>query len=153
MGENPEVPKALPEPEKKKNCINVMINLDELYENIPSIPTPENQTLWTSVEEMSPEYQKINTLLQILMFFVARTCNESAEVKENVAKRMMLVRQLLGVLIDNLNLTGYAKYGILTEVLQDTYMSISGKRYIKKMLKAQARKEHLSIEKSKPYTS
>lgn len=149
MNENPEQEKT-PEPEKKNNIINFSVDLDDLYNNCPKLPTPANQCGWKSQNEMPQEYLKMNALLQILMFFMSRRCNEGPEVNENSTKRMILVRTLLGVFIDNLNLNGYEKYGILSEILNDTHLAISGRHV---MMRIQAQENHLGTDKSKDYTS
>jgi hypothetical protein len=106
------------------------------------------------MKEMPPEYQKMNSLLQTLMYFIVRTCNEGEEVRDNIAKRMILARTLLAIFFDNLNANGYTKYGMLYEMLQETFMSISGKQLMAKILaEIQIQKDLLSKEKAKTYTS
>jgi hypothetical protein len=157
---NSEQPKALPAPEpekkeeKKRIILNFSIDVEELYNNIPEQTTPENQKLWASQEEMSEEYREMCGMLEILTFFIARQCNEGPEVKDNTNKRMVLVRTIFGILMENLHITGYDCYGLLNEMLHDYYMKLSGSRHIMNAIFAlQKRKEQEGVIKSKDYTS
>lgn len=139
--------------EKKATILTFSINLDEL--NKPQErPTPENERLWGSVDEMSAEYKQLCSLLQIMALYMARQCNEGAEVKDNSCKRLVLIRTLLEVFINNLNITGYGLYGILTDVLHESYMNVSGRRFLDEMFyRLSAEQSQKALQKSKSYMS
>jgi DNA-directed RNA polymerase subunit RPC12/RpoP len=153
-----EKSKALPALEKKEenkqNVLSLSIDLDALYGKVPKYETPENQDVWKNKEEMSPEYIKLNQTLQILAMFIARNCNEGPEVKDNINKRLALISTVLRVIVDNLAITGYDCYGLLTELLQDMYLKVSGKKHILRILaQIEQMQEQLAQEKSEEYTS
>lgn len=153
MGESSEPQKSLPAPEeKKKQVLNLSIDLKELY-NIPQFTVPENQVVWQRREDMSPDYMKLNQTLQILAMYIARSCNEGPEVKDNVTKRLILVRTVIGIIMDNIAITGYDAYGLLTEMLQETFMKISGRRHILGVIsEVKEEREQEAQEKAREYT-
>lgn len=140
--------------EKKKNQMTLTIDLDQLYDNVPKYECPENQRLWASQAEISQEYQKMVGTLSIIATFMARTCNEGPEVKDNVTKRLITVKTVLDTFLQNLSLTGYDIYGLLTESLHDAYMDISGRQKTVKLLREiQEKSSKLGAKKAKEYTS
>jgi len=156
MGENSEPPKMLPPPEEKNknHILNLSINIEELFLHIPDKVPPSNQEVWHSSKEMSDEYKKLNQTLQVLAMYIARQCNEGPEVKDNINKRLILTRTILGIIIDNLAITGYDCYGMLLEMLQDTFMKISGRRHILSVLsQVEDMKEELAKKQAEGYTS
>lgn len=156
MGENSEPQKMLPEPEKKedkKNIFVLNIDLDELMK-FPKIPIPENQTVWQVKGDMSPDYIKLSQSLQVLAIYIARCCNEGPEVKDNVNKRLMLLHTILQLILENMNISGYDCYGLLTDLLQDFHMKISGRKYVGKILQdIKKEEEQIAQEKAQEYTS
>lgn len=154
MGENSEQPKMLPSPEEKKekkNILFVTIDLEELVK-FPKPIVPENQRIWQTKEDMSPDYIKLNQTLQMLSLHIARCCNEGPEVKDNINKRLVLVSTVIRIIIENLNISGYDCYGLLTEILQDIHLKIGGRKQIEKILEdIKEEEEHLSQEKVKDY--
>jgi len=157
MGENPESSNIVSPPEenkeKKKNILSLVIDLDELMK-FPKTEVPENQTVWQTKEDMSEDYIKLNQNLQVLAIYIARCCNEGAEVKDHINKRLMLISMVIRVILENLNISGYDCYGLLTEILQDFYLKINGRRHIEKFLKEIIKeKECISQIKSRDYTS
>lgn len=116
--------------EKKPKVLHFDIDLEELANHIPDVKTPENQGIWKSREEMSDEYVKLNQGLQVLAIYIARNINEGPEVKDNINKRIILARTILGLIVDNLAVTGYDIYGMLTEMQYDIYMRVSGKKQV-----------------------
>lgn len=155
MAEQPEKHEVLPAPEeKKRQVLHLDIDLEDLFTKIPQHIMPENESIWKKREDMSEEYVKMNQQLQVLAMFIARTCNEGPEVKDNVNKRLALISTILRVIIDNLSITGYDAYGLLSELMQDTYMRISGKKHIINVLaQVEEVKEKIAKEKAGEYTS
>lgn len=155
MTENQEPQKALPAPdEKKRQVLRLELDLENLFTKIPIPITPENQGIWKSKEEMSEGYIKLNRDLQCLAMYIARSCNEGPEVKDNVNKRLALISTVLKVIFDNLAVTGYDAYGLLAEMQLDIYMKISGRRHIINTLaQIEEAKEELAQEKASDYTS
>jgi hypothetical protein len=148
-----ESPKALPPPEEKKKIFQINIDLEKLAEP-HKCNVPENQIVWQSKKEMSKEYLELNKELQILALYIAKCCNEGPEVKDNINKRLVLARIVFGIILDNLAVTGYDAYGMLLEMLQDTYMKISGKRIILDTIaQISQAQEQYSQGKSQDYTS
>lgn len=140
-----------PEKESKKNTLTLIIDLDALDQPI-NIPVPLNQDVWHNQEDMSEDYQKQMSVLSVLMAYIAKTCNEGAETKDNSTKRMISIKTLLDILFLNLNINGYMAYGLLTELLHDIYMKTSGKQQTISLLKhIQRVNEKKAIEKSKSY--
>ena len=140
-----------PEKESKKNTLTLIIDLDALDQPI-NIPVPLNQDVWHNQEDMSEDYQKQMSVLSVLMVYIAKTCNEGAETKDNSTKRMISIKTLLDILFLNLNINGYMAYGLLTELLHDIYMKTSGKQQTISLLKhIQRVNEKKAIEKSKSY--
>jgi hypothetical protein len=139
--------------EKSKRIFQIDIDLEKLAQP-HNAETPENQAIWENRKEMSDEYLKMSHELQILALYMAKCCNEGPEVKDNVNKRLVLVRLLLGMLLDNLAITGYDAYGMLLELLMDTYMKVSGRRHmlstIAQVMKIQ---DELNKEKSASYAT
>lgn len=155
MGENPpESHEALPAPEKKRQVLHLDIDLEDLFTKIPQHIVPENQEMWKKREDMSEAYIKMNQELQVLSMFIARACNEGPEVKDNINKRLALASTVLRVIIDNLSITGYDAYGLLSELMQDTYMRVSGIRHITNIIaQVEGAKEELAKENASKYTS
>jgi len=140
-----------PEKESKKNTLTLIIDLDALDQPI-NIPVPLNQDVWHNQEDMSEDYQKQMSVLSVLMVYIAKTCNEGAETKDNSTKRMISIKTLLDILFLNLNINGYMAYGLLTELLHDIYMKTSGKQQTISLLKhIQRVNEKKAVEKSKSY--
>jgi hypothetical protein len=140
-----------PEKESKKNTLTLIIDLDALDQPI-NIPVPLNQDVWHNQEDMSEDYQKQMSVLSVLMAYIAKTCNEGAETKDNSTKRMISIKTLLDILFLNLNINGYMAYGLLTELLHDIYMKTSGKQQTISLLKhIQRVNEKKAVEKSKSY--
>ena len=101
---------------------------------------------------MSEDYQKQMSVLSVLMVYIAKTCNEGAETKDNSTKRIISIKTLLDILFLNLNINGYMAYGLLTELLHDIYMKTSGKQQTISLLKhIQRVNEKKAVEKSKSY--
>jgi hypothetical protein len=137
----------------KKNIMTLQFDLDEL-QKASSCEVPDNQKVWTNQNEMSPEYQNLLGILNILALYVAKACNDGPEVRDNSTKRLVTVKTFLSMMFDNLNLNGYNMYGLLTELLYDRYMAISGKQQTISLLKRiQNRAERLGSAKAKSYTS
>jgi hypothetical protein len=152
---DPEKHEALPAPEdKKRQVLHLDIDLEDLFTKIPPHVTPENQSIWKNRIDMSEDYIKLNQTLQVLAMYIARACNEGPEVNNNINKRLALISTVLRVIIDNLAVTGYDAYGLLTELIQDTYMRVSGKRHVVNILaQIEGAKEQIAKEKSEEYTS
>jgi hypothetical protein len=125
-------PEEKKEPEKngeeKKQILRLEIDLEKLTKTPPDVVVPENQKLWESREEMSKEYIELLGTLQILALYIARNINEGPEVKDNSGKRLVLTKTVLEILIGNLAISGYDVYGLLTEMIHDIYMQISGQK-------------------------
>lgn len=150
-----EPPKALPAPEeKKRQVLHLDIDLEDLFTKVPRCVVPENQSIWASKADMSEDYIKLNQELQVLSMYIARACNEGPEVKDNINKRLSLISTVLRIMLGNLAITGYDAYGLLAELLQDTYMKVSGKKHILNILaRIDEAKEEISKEKAQEYTS
>jgi hypothetical protein len=150
-----EPQKALPAPEeKKRQILNLSIDVEDLFTKIPQIVTPENQRVWASHKEMSEGYIKLNQHLQVLAMYIARSCNEGPEVKDNINKRVILARTVLGMIVDNLAITGYDAYGMLVEMQQDLFMKVDGKKHIINTLaQVEQAKAEIAQEKAHSYTS
>jgi hypothetical protein len=139
--------------EPKKNILTLVIDLDALSAPQQFI-IPPDQDIWHNQEEMGEDYQKFMNALGIMMIYIARSCNEGPEIKENPTKRIITIKTLLDMFFQNLNISGYMAYGLLTEILHDTYMRISGKQQTIKLLKhIQRRNERKAKEKAQSYTS
>jgi hypothetical protein len=139
--------------EPKKNTLTLIIDLDALDQPV-NIPVPSNQDIWHKQEDMSEDYQNLMNTLSVLMVYIAKTCNEGAETKDNSTKRMISIKTLLDILFLNLNINGYMAYGLLTELLHDIYMKTSGKQQTISLLKhIQKVGEKKAKEKAKSYTS
>jgi hypothetical protein len=152
MGEVPV--KDQPKEEPKKNILTLVIDLDALVQpqNLP--PIPENQDIWKDQNSMSKEYQDFMNSLGCLMIYAARAINAGPEIKDNSTKRMITIKTLLDMFFQNLNVTGYMAYGLLTELTHDTYMKISGRQQTIALLKhIQKKGEKVTKEKSKAYVS
>jgi hypothetical protein len=153
MSEKSEENKESPAPngeEKKHNMMHLDIDLTELFTHIPDIKTEE---IWKSKEEMSEDYVKLAQMLQLLAVYMARNINEGPEVKDNTSKRILLARTILGVLINNLAISGYDVYGILTEITQETFMKITGRKFILQALGQIAQASQIESKKrSQDYT-
>jgi hypothetical protein len=139
---------------KKTNILTLQINLDELMKPEVLPPCPENQQIWEKDSDMGQDCAKMISISRLLATYLARCCNEGPEVKDNVVKRMVLAKIILETFMSNLNVNGYFAYGILTELLHDIYMSISGKHQTISLLKKISnRMTHLAQDKSRSYTS
>ena len=139
--------------ELKKNIFTLSIDLDELVKRNEFV-LPPNQDTWHKVEDMSPEYNEMMNYLSILALYLAKSCNEGPEVKDNCTKQIITVKTILEIFLTNLNITGYMAYGLLTELLLDSYMKISGKQQtislLKHIQKSAAKK---AVEKSSVYVT
>jgi hypothetical protein len=113
--------------EKPHDTMHLDIDLTELFTHPVEVKHDE---LWKTKEEMSEDYKKLAQSLSYLAIYIARNINEGPEVKDNSAKRILLARTILGMLINNLAISGYEIYGVLTEITQETFMNITGKKYI-----------------------
>jgi hypothetical protein len=159
MADDSESPKMLPAPEakseeKKKNTLELSIDIKDLFTNIPEIVAPEDQCVWQYKEEMTEEYIKMNQTLQILGMYIARMCNEGPEVKDNINKRLLLLRTVLGMIMDHVAITGYDAYGLLFEMLQDTFMKVSGRKHVEGILQQIEREQIMNAQKrANDYTS
>jgi hypothetical protein len=139
--------------EEKKHILSLNIDLDELVK-FPKIPIPANQSVWQTQSDMSEDYKKLNQTLVVLAIYIARSCNEGPEVKDNINKRLMLVTTVVRTMLENMNISGYDCYGLLAEILQDFHLKISGRKYIEKILEdIKAEKEEIAQEKLHDYTS
>lgn len=139
---------------KKREVLHLDIDLEDLFTKSQLPPTPENQTIWESQKDMSEDYIKLSKELQILATYIAKGCNEGPEVKDNINKRLALVAVILRNIFGNLNITGYDAYGLLSELIQDTYMRLSGVNHVMTTLSqiSQMQKE-IAKEKAQSYTS
>lgn len=119
------------EQEKKEHpTLRLEIDLDELVSHTPTTKIPECQQVWKSREDMSKEYIELHHVLQILALYIARNINEGPEVNENINKRLILARIIFGTILDNLAITGYDAFGLLTDMLHDSYMKVNGRKFI-----------------------
>ncbi|GEM_PF-5079389 len=144
--------------EKKNEILHLDIDVQNLFKEISNITVPDNQKVWDGPQDMSPEYKALNHSLQILAVFLAHECNTGPEVKDNVNKRLILARGILGVFLDNLQVTGYDCYGMLSEIHQDLYMRINGTKYVLNCMSQvaaaqEAMKKKIATEQSSKYTS
>jgi hypothetical protein len=139
--------------EQKKNILTLSIDLDEIAKE-SDFKVPENQDIWHKPEDMTPEYNEMMNVVSILALYLAKLCNEGPEVKDNISKRLVTVKTMLTMFISNLNISGYMVYGVLTELLLDNYMKISGKHQTISLLKhIQKLSERKAKEKSNKYVS
>lgn len=144
---------ALPAPNEDE-MYHLNINVRELFTKIPIHETPENQQTWHHQEEMSKEYMDLRGELTILALYIARACNEGPEVNENVNKRIILARTVLGMIIDNLAITGYDAYGMIIEMQQSLFMRVDGKKQIMAILTQIEQAKAIAAQKqSQGYTS
>jgi hypothetical protein len=154
MTEKPEEkkePLSSNKEEEKHNMMHLDIDLTELFTHVPDVKT---EGIWKTKEEMSEDYLKLAQSLSFLAVYMARNINEGPEVKENTSKRIVLARTMLGLIINNLAISGYEVYGILTEITQETFMKISGKKYILETLGQVAQASQVEGQKnSHPYTT
>ena len=153
MAENPSEKKEPLPPnteEKPHEMMHLDIDLTELFTHVPEV---KHEELWKTKEEMTEDYKKLAQSLSFLATYIARNINEGPEVKDNTSKRILLARTILGVLINNLAISGYEVYGILHEISEDTFMSISGKRHIMMALAQVAQASQAESQKhSRDYT-
>ena len=135
----------------KKNVFTFSIDLDELVKRSEFV-LPQNQDTWHKAEDMSPEYNEMMNCLSILALYLAKSCNEGPEVKDNCTKQIITVKTILEIFLTNLSITGYMAYGLLTELLLDSYMKISGKQQTISLLKhIQKNAAKKAVEKSIKY--
>lgn len=152
MAENHEGNKeSLPQGEGiKHEVMHLDIDLTELFSHIPDVKTEE---LWKTKEDMTEDYKKLVHMLSLLAVYIARNINEGPEVKDNTSKRILLARTIMGMLIHNLAISGYEVYGILTEITQETFMEITGKKFILQALSQVAQASQADgIKHSRDYT-
>lgn len=136
--------------EEKHDVMHLDIDLTELFTHIPDVKTEE---VWKTKEEMSEDYKKLVQSLSFLAVYIARNINEGPEVKDNTSKRILLSRAIIGILVNNLAISGYEVYGILTELIQETFMNITGKRFILQALGQVAQASQIDGQKrSRDYT-
>lgn len=127
---------ALPAPEQvdDKETFHLDINIKDLFTKIPPYETAENQRIWSCQEEQSKEYMELRGKLTVLAMYIARSINEGPEVKDNINKRLVLARSIIGLIFDNVAITGYDAYGILIEMQQSLFMRVDGRKYIMALL-------------------
>ena len=161
MSEKPEEKK--PEDKKCENCseckegkehkiLHIDIDLDELINHTPTTKIPDNQEIWHSREDMTKDYVELHKGLQILALYIASNINEGPEVNDNISKRLVLTRTILGTIIDNLAITGYDAFGLLTDMLFDAYMKVNGRKFIiQTMAQVAAAEEEMRKKQSESY--
>jgi hypothetical protein len=148
-----EPQKALPAPNKDE-MYHLNIDVRDLFTKIPQHECAENEMTWHSQEEMSKEFIELKGELMILAMYIARHINEGPEVKDNVNKRLILSRQILGMILDNLSITGYDAYGMLIEMQQSLFMRIDGRKQIMVLLAQMEQAKAIAAQKqSAHYTS
>ena len=153
MEENPSENKEPLPPqseEKPHDMMHLDIDLTDLFTHIPEFKVEE---LWKNKEEITEDYKKLSQMLSFLAVYMARNINEGPEVKDNTSKRILLARTILGMLVHNLAISGYDVYGILTEIMHETFMETSGRKYIMMALGQVAQASQIDGQKrSRDYT-
>jgi len=87
-------------------------------------PVPKALQSWHSPEELTQEFLDFFSELLTLSRYIAQQLNEGEEVSESIAKRASVVKAILKEILDNTFLSGHHRFGILVELMLDTYMSI-----------------------------
>lgn len=134
----------------KHEVIHFDIDFQQLMNHVPNIKPPEE--IWKTKSEMSEDYLKLLHRLSVLTIYLAQNINEGPEVKDNMNKRLILARIIIGMLLENLAVTAYDVYGILTEVTHDIFMNVNGRSHIiQTIAQMRAMEEEVRRKKSGQY--
>ena len=132
--------------EEKHQVLHLDIDLHELFTKESITKIPDCQKVWTSREDMSKEYIELHHVLMILAIYIARQINEGPEVYENISKRLVLTKTIMTTILDNLAITGYDAFGVLNDMLFETYMKVNGRKFILQTMAQVARAEEEANE-------
>lgn len=88
---------------------------------------PENIEMWNANSPQTQEYKDMMEELTVLVRYIAMRISTGPEVKDNTLKRCATYSTLLNELVINVAVDGWHTYGVLMELSNNVYMSMSGK--------------------------
>ena len=141
------------EKKKKKRILKIEVGKDDVIEE-GKYMIPQALQVWGSPKEMSKEYLEMSEDLTILARVIAKKLNEGPEVNESVVKRSLTLKNVLKEILITTFMDGYHRYGVLEELLLDTYMELGGSMKTLHLLKAMgARAQMMAQKKRELYVS
>lgn len=108
--------------------------------NTKKYECPENERCWSTPNEWSPEFEKMLNDLGFIVSYIAKNLNEGPEVKDNTNKRLIALRAVLKTLLSSTLLNSYQRYGLLSQLLIETYIE-DRERKILEIMQAQMQKQ------------
>lgn len=119
----------------KVKFLNLKLNVDELDNlKVPSLDEKMFK-VWENPEEISKEYIELQRMTNLVARYLAACCNEGPEVKDNISKRMILIKSILHEFLAHVAINGWMLYGLLSEFSKDIYADISGTQKTIELLK------------------
>jgi len=138
---------------KEPRKLILELNLDELDKPVER-RVQQGCEIWQKDEDLSPEFKDMVENVKYIAKYLAVCINEGPEVKDNIMKRMVVLKLVFEEILQNANINGYLAYGVLFESLGDVYMNVSGKQKMVGLLRQLfSRGEELSKEKNKGYVA
>lgn len=120
----------------EKQDKEIKISYSEVLNFDPTkIPIPECMGGWDKENPQSKEYGDMMEELGILARYISMRLATGPEVKDNVTKRCASFAIILNEIVINTSLDGWHVYGVLSELQNNIYMSISGRMKTIELLK------------------
>jgi hypothetical protein len=112
------------------------------------LKAPDNQTLWTAGTPKSPEIEQMLMEVNDICTYLVNIINHGPEVKDNSAKRVMVLKAILKTIITYTFITSIDRLGVL-EAIKDDLNTEQKSDMFKKALEETMQKSPNQLPQSK----